>query len=46
LPHYVWLESIIEVASGNPKVNLSLMERQLIALNAVLAECDGLEGKF
>jgi len=40
LPHYAWLERTIEAASGSFKVNLSLLVRQLKALNAVLAEYD------
>jgi transposase len=38
LPHYAWLDRTIEVASGSFKVNLSLLVRQLKALNDVLAE--------
>jgi transposase len=40
LPHYAWLERTIKIASGSFKVNLSLLVRQLKALNNILAEYD------
>jgi transposase len=40
LPHYAWLDKTIEAASGSLKVNLSLLVRQLKALNDVLIEYD------
>ena len=40
LPHYAWLNKTIEAASGSFKINLSLLVRQLKALNDVLAEYD------
>ena len=37
-PHYLWLERVVESASGSFRINLALLVRQLKGFNGILTE--------